>query len=216
MAACSLHTGKTIEIIGCAGSGKSSVAQRLSEDGCVLTSIPPAEYKRQCLKCVILKLPVLLLLCLLRVRRHYLKTLIRVEAALTTVQLGKKRHLILNKTFIFDQGPISKLAYLHLKGIPNKIVELWLKALQKKSIQTFDLLIWLNAANDLLRFRVNNRAEHHKIKNKPKELVDGFYDAYRACFKTVIGNSIENIPCEYIETGTMSVEEVTEKIRKLL
>jgi thymidylate kinase len=216
MTDCPLHTGKIIEIIGCAGSGKSSVTERLAEENYVLTSILPTEYKTLCLKYVVLRLPTLLLLCLLRVRRHYLKTLIRVEALLAAAQREKKKQLISNRTLVFDQGPISKLAYLRLKGVPNKIVELWLKALQKKSSVTFDLLIWLDAPNFVLQRRVDSRDEHHKIKNKPKNLVDGFYDAYRACFKTVIANGTNRIPCECINTENMSIDEVSEKIRKLL
>ena len=216
MAVHPLHQGKVIEIIGCAGSGKSSVTERLSEDDFVQTSISPSEYKTQCLKYIILRLPILLVLCLLRVRRHYLKTLIRAEAVLAVAQRAKKKHLISNKTLVLDQGPISKLAYLHLKGVPNKIVELWLKALQKASFQTFDLLVCLDAPNDVLQFRVNNRHEHHKIKNKPKDLADEFYNAYRACFKTVINNGAKKIPCEYINTEDMSIDDVSERIRKLL
>jgi hypothetical protein len=68
----------------------------------------------------------------------------------------------------------------------------------------------------VLQFRVNNRHEHHKIKNKPKKLTDGFHDAYRVCFKTVITNGTEKIPCEYINTENMSIGEISERIRKLL
>jgi cytidylate kinase len=134
MTACPLGQGAIVGIIGCAGSGKSSVTRRLSENDFVRTFISPSEYKIQCLKYIILKLPVLLLLCLPRVRRHYLKTIIRGEAALAATQREKKRLLISNKTLVLDQGPIFKLAYLYQKGAPNKIVERWLKTLQKKGI----------------------------------------------------------------------------------
>lgn len=208
--------GKIIEIIGCSGSGKSSVTKRLSEDNCVPPSISPTHFKTQYLKYIILRLPLLLLLCFLGVRRHYLKTLIRVEATLAAVQLEKNKHSISNKTLVLDRGPISRLVYLRRKGVPNKIAELWLKALQKTSFQTFDLVVWLDAPNDVLQLRVNNRHKHHKIKNKPKELVDGFYSVYQACLKTVINNGTKEVPCEYINTEDMSIDDVSERIRKLL
>lgn len=210
-------SGKIIEIIGCAGSGKSSVIKVLSKtESCIQTSIPPKEYKIQCVKCVIYRLPKLILLFLLRVRRHYLKTLVRVEAVLAVVQRGKKKHLSPDKTLVFDQGPISKLAYLYTKGVPNRITGLWLKTLQAKAIQIFDFVIWLDARNDVLQFRINHRNHPHKMKNKPKELADRFHDGYRACFKTVINNGANRIPCEYIDTEHMSIENVSEAIRKLL
>jgi thymidylate kinase len=208
--------GRIIEIIGCSGSGKSTVAQQLSEDDCVLTSIPPAEYKKQCLKYTILRLPKLLVLSLLKVRHHHLKTLIRAEATLAVVQHGKKKHPNPDKTLILDRGPISRLVHIYRRGVSNKIVERWLKALQKTSFQTLDLVVWLDAPNDVLQFRVNNRHKNHRMKNKPKELLDGFYTTYRACLKNLINNGTNEIHCEYINTEDMSIDDVSERIRKLL
>lgn len=208
-------SGKIIEIIGCAGSGKSSVIKVLSKTkSCVQTSIPPKEYKIQCVKCVIYRLPKLILLFLLRVRRHYLKTLVRVEAVLAVVQRGKKKHLSPDKTLVFDQGPISKLAYLHTKGVPNRIVRSWLKTLQAEATEVFDMVIWLDAPNSVLQSRINQRNNHHKMKNNPKESVDQFYDDYRAAFTKILTGPRHTFVLKHISTTEMSIEEVAEQVSK--
>jgi thymidylate kinase len=208
--------GKIVEIIGCAASGKSSVTERLSQrDSSVQTSIPSFEYKIRSAKCTIYHLPMLLLLLLLGVRRHYLKTLIGVEAALAALQTYKKKHPS-GKTLVLDQGPLSKLAYLYTKGLPNRIVGSWLQTLQAKATEVFDRVIWLDAPNSVLQSRINQRNNHHKMKNKPKELVDQFYDDYRAAFTKILIGPRHTFVLEHIGTAEMSIEQVAEQVSRQL
>jgi deoxyadenosine/deoxycytidine kinase len=208
---------KIVEIVGCAGVGKSTVAARLA-DGCSRFQVftPSKRYTIQCWKYAILRLPRLVFLRLKGVRRHYLKSIIRAEAGLSMLQWHKNRGVFQDKVLLVDQGPLSRLAYLYFKGIPNKFVEKWLERLQQKAVGTFQTAVWLDAPNETLQVRLNGRGNGHKMENMPKQTVEQFYDTYRTCYGKVINGNCSNtkIPHIYIDSSMLSVQEVCNIIRK--
>jgi thymidylate kinase len=197
-----------VEIMGCAAVGKSSVVRHLLEQNRDFSLyVPSRRYALCALKYTVLRFPQILFLLLTGIRRHSLKTLIRIEAALSDISFLKKNSNA-SKVLLIDQGPLALLAYLHHKNVPNR----WLDRLQRKAVAVIDRAFWLDAPNDVLIERLRNRKDGHAMETLPDPRVNQFYDAYRLCYTRVV-NRINH---KLIRTERLSVSEVSHIIRSEL
>ncbi len=198
-----------VEIMGCAAVGKSSVVRHLFEQNrdCSLY-IPSRRYPLYVLKYTLLRFPQILFLLLTGIRRHSLKTLIRIEAALSEISFLKKNSNA-SKVLLIDQGPLALLAYLHHKNVPNRWMVRWLDCLQRKAVAVIDRAFWLDASNSVLIERLRNRKDGHAMENLPDAQVNQFYDSYRLGYTKAIGR----IHHKLIDTERLSVGEVSHIIQ---
>ncbi|OQY06843.1 MAG: hypothetical protein B6I25_03040 [Planctomycetales bacterium 4572_13] len=203
---------RIIEIMGCAATGKSSVTRCLLEqDERFRVYVPTIGYRVQCRKYTLFRFPQILFFCLIGVRRHYLKTLIRIEAALETISSEKKKA---NGVLLVDQGPLSSLAYLYSKGVANQVMLKWLKSLNKKAANVIDKVFWLDASNSVLVDRLNKRRDGHKMENMPEVTTNQFYDTYRLCYNKVLKKDDYEISHFCINTSKLSIWETSRIIQK--
>jgi thymidylate kinase len=200
------NTGMVVEIIGPAAVGKSSVVRHLLEQNSAFRKyVPSRRYLWECWKYTILRFPRILVLLLFGARRHSLKTLIRIEAALAEISKLQNRPPVL----LIDQGPLALLAYLHFKKAPNRWLACWLDRLQKKAGRVIDRVFWLDAPNAVLIERLRNRNDGHAMETLPDAQVNQFYDSYRLGYTKAIGH----IHHKLIDTERLSVGEISHIIR---
>jgi len=208
---------KIIEIMGCAGVGKSSVTKCLL-DRC--DNIRPftlsKRYSLKCWKYTMLRFPQIILSLLVGAKRHYIKSLIRVEAVISLLFQAKAEDLNHKTVILIDQGPLSTLSYLYFKGLPSRFIEKWLIKLQEKGTHIFDDAIWLDASNQVLNERLNKRKNGHKMENSPISIVNQFYDTYRQCYNKVLNNEQNKIPYQFIDTNGLSIHDVCTILREHL
>lgn len=210
-----------VEVIGCAGSGKSSVIQHICHhEAGNISGIPQDYYNKAFRRTYFLRLPLLVFLLSTGVRRHYLKTLLRVESSVlamrninNTDRNGKSENIIW-----LDQGPIFQLAYLlkkkeHLKGITQN----WFYYLVNQLKDVEDIIFWLDAPNSVLLSRINARQQNHRLKNaKDISQSEEFFSLYRNAFSNLFSEVNECIPQEYVRTENITPQELAIKlIRKL-
>jgi thymidylate kinase len=144
---------------------------------------------------------------LLGVHRHYLKTLIRIEAALADIS-SMKREANWGGVLLIDQGPLSSLAYLHYKGVSNRWIAKWMNYLQRKAVIILDKAFWLDAPNAVLIERLRKRKSGHIMEQFPDTKVNQFYNFYRIFY----GKVLQDVNYELINTERLSIRDVSARI----
>jgi deoxyadenosine/deoxycytidine kinase len=179
---------KIIEIVGPAGAGKTTLYQAL---GCHTDRIRlenfPDVHKWADVPFYILN-GIQLISSLICLPRSNSRQLTRREFAWMSILYGwsallRKQSKESNKAIILDQGPIYLLAEMRLFG-PEYLRQsstdsLWQDFYQRWKT-TLDMVVLLDAANDVLLERIRNRKQELIVKDQPVAVVYDYLNHYRA------------------------------------
>jgi len=95
------------------------------------------------------------------------------------------------RVIVLDQGPIYLLAEMRLFGpeyLRQKTAERLWQVLYSRWANILHLVIWLDAANDVLLDRIRTRQQEHIVKSEPAALVHEFLERYRAEYDSILSN----------------------------
>ena len=121
---------------------------------------------------------------------------------------------------LLDQGPIYALVRLKAEskasGVPaferwwNQMIELWAHQL--------DAIIWLDAADQVIWDRINERGQRHRTKGEPLEVGRRFLATYRRLFEEILDRvSILGGPeILRFDTSEIGSEQIAEHFRPFL
>ncbi len=179
-----------VELVGPAGSGKTTLARKLVENNqnVRLVKAPDLQKKDNIpffIRNTILILPLVFQLLLKEkgrmLTRREMEILILLKGWLPKL---KNQEGVL----LLDQGPISLLGFLDSFGTPrikSQTGKNWVTQSCKDMARSLDLIIVLDAPNEILVDRVQNRAKNHGIKQKTYEESCKFLDGYRSAFDQI-------------------------------
>lgn len=183
---------RVVEIVGPAGAGKTTILSALNKHDEKIRPIYGFRHKRYIpfyVRHAILLLPFLLLQY--AKGRWYspreINRMIRLKATRQILerQVAKEGLLIL-----LDQGPIYTLSVLTGFGSQNTknqdFVKWWEKTLQEWAI-TLDLIIWVDAPDEVLLERIQTRDKQHLVKDKSDQEAIDFLAQCRTVYKQIIG-----------------------------
>jgi shikimate kinase len=90
---------------------------------------------------------------------------------------------------LLDQGPVYALA--RLGHVDPQVAGTephgdWWNAVAADWADCLDVIVWLDAPNEVLRNRVNRRAQGHEVKGTAAAEAATFSDRYRASYETVL------------------------------
>lgn len=197
---------KVFEMIGPAGAGKSSLARELRRQlYSVRTSLSWQEGKCLCLMILLRRLPQIVKSLLNNVPVGHLKVAISTETVLMLLHPSRRSHWIFGRSVIMEIGPAFHLAFLEKES--PQFNRKWLDDLRYRLRESIDLVLWLDASNDLLLSRINDRPKMHRIKNAALKDAERFLDDYRKSFTDIIGNEGKSLSVINIDTGNLSVAE---------
>lgn len=180
-----------VEMVGICGAGKSSLYHLLHHRNNRIVKLPPppkTHYFFFLLKVVYKWLP--LYLVKYRSTRWLSLEEIRLMAYLDTWLPYIKREAVKNKQIVvLDPGSVYWLSALREYGPEitqsaqfkkwwDQKFELWKNAL--------DVIVWLDAPDELLYDRIVNRVERHEMQDQPKETAIASFVRYRAQYKQII------------------------------
>lgn len=210
---------KIIEIVGPAGAGKTTLYQAL---GCYTDHIQldnfPDVHKWSDAPFYILN-GVRLVSSLVRLPKSNSRPLTRRELAWMSILYGwsallRKQSQGNNKAIILDQGPIYLLAEMRLFGPEylrqSSAESLW-QDFYKRWQATLDMVVMLDAANDVLLERIRDREQDLIVKDQPAPVVYDYLNRYRtqyAFLLSTLAAKNTNLKILRCDAGLMRPEEI--------
>ncbi len=214
---------RVIELIGPAGAGKTTLYQAL---GCY-TDLIQLENFPNVRKVADAPFFILNGLCLIpSLRQLYDKNsrqLTRREFAWMTILKGwpallRKQVTDANRLIILDQGPIYLMAEMCLFG-PEYLKQppaeyLW-QNLFESWCSTLDMIVYLDASDDILLNRIRTRDQEHVVKNQSATAVYEFLNLYRCAYEFLLSrlmlkkNGLEVIQ---IDTGQQESRAIVSQL----
>lgn len=175
-----------VELVGPAGAGKTTLARALVAAG-VRPGAPPP---RRAYAVALVTGAVRLLPALVEHRgssrwfgRGELRSIAYLDAWHRQVRRGRE-------VILFDQGPVYRLAFLKEFGpdlVASRSFTTWWSAALERWAQTLDLVVLLDAPDEVLIDRVNERGRSHAIKEADDRAARDFLARYRSAFDEVVG-----------------------------
>ena len=185
---------KVVEIVGPAGAGKTTLYQALDcyTDFIRLENFPDVR-KAADAPFFILN-GIQLIPSLLHLYRSNSRQLTRREFAWMSILNGwsdllRRESNDDKKVIILDQGPVYLLAEMRLFGpeyLRQNTAQPFWQSLYESWGATLDMVVCLDATNDVLLNRLRNRRQEHTVKNQPPMVVFEFLDSYRTEYEFLL------------------------------
>ncbi len=206
---------KVVEIIGPAGSGKTSVARKLAGDSnSLMTSVSWHDNKSGLFKVVFRRGFQILSMAVNKIPVETIKEIIGLETELDILKKHKKNHVLPCRNVVLEIGPVFKVAKILMEG-KVKHPEL-VKRMCNKIADIVDLLVWIDAPNDILQLRINSREKQHMMKDQASDSIYEFLENYRKAFSSVISESGGGFPVVRFDSSKLTVDELSDTIRGFL
>jgi shikimate kinase len=205
-----------IELVGVAGAGKTTLLRTLKQrDARLRTDVSIGRMRRLDL--------------LARHTLRFLPALVRSaprgrwftwhELRLMAYLEGWPRGAFGQRTrpTLFDHGPIFILVQLREFGPPlvaGPAFEAWWRAARSAWARAIDLVVWLEAPDDVLLPRIDARAQRHPVKHKPIAMAAEFLASYRRGYEKLLAEMAAEGHFRVVrfDTSRVSLEEVAEGV----
>ncbi len=212
-----------MELVGVAGSGKSTLRKMLKEMNPQIDMVAPPpklEYLFPVVKIYLKWLPMYL--------RHYSKTRwfttkeIKIMCYLDCWLPYLRRCAVeRDMVVVLDPGSIFWLTALKTFGPEisrDPKFQDWWEMMRKKWMSAVDIFVWLDAPTEILIQRVQNRQEWHESKSMTHDETVKSFDLYRKGYgelTDLISQRRKNHILKF-RTDQVSAEVIFERVRELL
>ncbi len=124
----------------------------------------------------------------------------------------------INTTLLLDQGAIFLISYLNTwgpEGLFKPNMQGWWNKVYGKWSKTIDLVILLDASDELLVNRINSRPQDHYIKGEPSQKSQNWIADYRKLYNEILEKLVsfdQSMLIIKIDSGIYSTEDIINKI----
>lgn len=118
---------------------------------------------------------------------------------------------------VFDHGPMFRLALLREfrpEILRSDRGEKWWNAMFEKWANTLDLIIYLEAPDEILLDRIEKRHRRHAVKGQSQENAYNFFTRYRRAYQPLLDRLVSEGYLEVLRCNTHeeSVNRVVDRI----
>jgi hypothetical protein len=118
---------------------------------------------------------------------------------------------------LFDHGPVFILVQLREFGPPlvaTPAFEAWWSAARSAWARALDLVVWLDAPDDVLLPRIDTRAQRHAVKHKPMAMAGEFLASYRRGYEKLLAEMAAEGHFRLIrfDTSRVPLEAITDGV----
>jgi dephospho-CoA kinase len=197
-----------IEIIGLAGSGKTTTLLNLIERYPSIISNYIISYKNLEIRLIFYLFPTLLQILYYSKSLDLVKQYVAYHIILEKIKIEPNRSCI-----CFDQGPVFIIIKL-LNDVPEISDKLYRDL--SKIIVYYRHIIFLYAPNKVLMTRVRSRKQKHRAKSMSDESLDCFLSNYNKYFNDVADFIANNgIDVTWIDTDSCNINNVVNNVQKI-
>jgi shikimate kinase len=201
---------RTVELVGPAGAGKSTVFEELlARDGRMegRPSLRRAGYARVFATEVVSVLGTI-------ARRRAFRPRVTVEQVRMMAYLQALPRILAGapsedrRTIVFDQGPVYFLTRASLR---NERLATWRQRVLATWASLLDAVVWLDAPDELLSERINSRGKWHALKGAPSASAGEVLTTSRAVYEDALAELDEGRPPPMIlrfDTSRQPAEEI--------
>jgi thymidylate kinase len=212
-----------IELVGVAGSGKSTLKKQLHKSDPMICSVqPPSKsiYFMPLLKIIFKWFPLYL--------RHYSKTRWFTKQELRNYLYLESwlPHLMRcslenDKVVVLDPGAFYWLTSLNELGpeiTKSEQFLAWWEEMRQKWLSAIDIVVWLDAPTEMLMDRVKKRSEWHESKLLSRVEIIRTFDLYREGYTKLIDqiSSRRKNHILKIKTDQTPSDEVFRQVRAII
>jgi len=207
------------EIAGPSGAGKSTVSALLNgADQNVVAGLTVCKLPRLSLAASgVRSIPDITRLIMERRRidEHELKQVVRMHAF--GRQLRPHARSGGHGAVFFDEGVVFALAKLRADiNVANmsKAMRRWEAKMIEEWGRVLDLVVWIDAPNDVLLERIRMRTKEHRMKDRPEAEVFGFLENYRSAYRAILSGLQSNGKTRVlrIDSGVTNPAEIADLI----
>jgi hypothetical protein len=122
---------------------------------------------------------------------------------------------------VLDQGPIYALVRLRAQGrgvATSRSFQRWWSEMLAQWVRALSVIVWLEAPDDVLRARIDARAQAHTVKGTAADVGQQFITRYRELFDEVLGDvELAEAPTVLrFDTGGTPIEQLVTDVRARL
>jgi thymidylate kinase len=215
--------GLVVEIIGIAGTGKSTLYRAFNNSvpWVLNESIPPVwnfSFAPFYIKNIGSLVPTLIHL---RARNERFPD--RREIAFMAILNGwhavlRKKSKTSDKVILTEQGAIAKIADLYLDGpscLKSSSTNLWWEGVYKNWAEILNVIVLLDSSFETLIWRIRNREQDHRLKGMRDQEAITWLEDYRKVYEHIVSRLTANNPnirVIQIDSGNYSVDEIKDQL----
>jgi len=176
-----------VELVGPAGAGKSTLAQRAREADATIQPLSLWGLPRLRLLASALALVPTMVTAILgnrRLRWPEIKYMIRLDALRGVLRSMPQRHDLI----LLDEGPVFALGWLDLRLAGRRATApvAWHRRALAEWAKLLDGVIFIDAPDTTLAHRIRTRAKRHRMRKGSDAAISRFAGGFRRAFDRVV------------------------------
>ncbi|MCC6454646.1 MAG: AAA family ATPase [Caldilineaceae bacterium] len=132
-------------------------------------------------------------------------------------QIARSERMQNSTAILLNHGPIFKLATLNAFGpqrIKSQAFDQWWQAVLEQWASTLDIVVWLNAPDEILIERINARDQRHAVKGRSEAEAQKFLTRYQKSYEQILAKLTAYggpMPLPF-DSSQASVEQIVDEV----